>query len=216
MKLLVGLGNPGREHENNRHNIGYRLVQAYVANRAEANTAAPQGLGARLLQLFGGGAQDRIWQQKSQFNGFYAKFQVKGNDVVALLPTTYMNRSGDAVRPVAQFFKVALEDIIVLHDELDIPAGSVRIKRGGGAGGHNGLKSIDPMGVNYLRIRLGIGRPPNPRMDVVDHVLGDFTPEEQRLWEEKFPDVAKILDLCIAGKDREVMNRYNRRDKGKA
>lgn len=188
MKLLVGLGNPGREHENNRHNIGFRVLGHWV-----------QEQGGRLLE-------------KSEFRGIFAKVDVDGEPVCALLPLTYMNRSGEAVEKVCSFYKIPIEDVIVLHDELDIPSTTFRIKRGGGHGGHNGLRSIHPLGDAYLRIRLGIGRPPIPQMDVADYVLGDFTLAEQKGWEKLYASVKEAIKLCVSGQDLEAMNRFNRKD----
>lgn len=188
MKLVVGLGNPGREHEQNRHNIGFRVLAHWVTSQ-----------GARFME-------------KSEFRGLIAKLDVGGEAVQALLPLTYMNRSGEAIERVMHFFKIGIEDVIVLHDELDIPALTFRVKRGGGHGGHNGLRSIHPLGDGYLRIRLGIGRPPIPQMDVADYVLGDFTLAEQKGWEKLYPSVKEAVELCLAGQDTEAMNRFNRKE----
>ncbi|RYZ93888.1 MAG: peptidyl-tRNA hydrolase, partial [Proteobacteria bacterium] len=114
MKLLVGLGNPGRQHVINRHNLGFLAVEAYVL--------------------------------------------LRGEDVIVMKPQTYMNRSGDGVGEAMRFFKIAPEDMIVLHDELDVAPMSFKIKKGGGHAGHNGLRSLQPLGENYWRFRLGIGR----------------------------------------------------------
>lgn len=189
MKLVVGLGNPGREHENNRHNIGFRIVQYWVSSLGESFT------------------------EKRDFKGVYSKMNVRGNDVVALLPLTYMNASGDSIQAVARFFKIDVKDVIVVYDEMDLQQGTFRIKVGGGSGSHNGLKSIEFFGTDYLRLRLGIGRPPHPGMRPMNHVLGNFTEAEMKHWEEVFPDVVSCLEMLVDGKVSEAMNRYNRKEK---
>lgn len=190
MKLVVGLGNPGAEHVDNRHNIGYRIVGHWLLSRGER------------------------FQEKREFRGLVSKVAFGGESVIVLLPLTYMNRSGEAIGPVMNFYKIAIEDVIVLHDELDIPAGTFRVKRGGGHGGHNGLRSIHPLGDAYVRLRLGIGRPPIPEMEVPDHVLGNFTLAEKKNWESLYPSVVEALELCIAGKVQDAMNRFNGKGKG--
>jgi PTH1 family peptidyl-tRNA hydrolase len=150
MWLIVGLGNPGPRYEHTRHNIGFLVVDRLVDET-----------GARSLS-------------SSSFHGEL----YKQGDTLFLKPTTYMNRSGVSVQAVKNFYKVELENIIVVHDDLDLPFGAVRFKKGGGNGGHNGLKSIDAMvGRDYLRVRMGIGKPAY-KSQVVDYVLHDFSPEE--------------------------------------
>jgi PTH1 family peptidyl-tRNA hydrolase len=135
MKLLVGLGNPGSQYEGNRHNIGFMALDAIA--RAHG-----------------------ITQFRNKHAGSLAEGSIEGEKVILLKPQTFMNRSGDSVQQVAQFYKIAPSDIIVLYDELDLVAGKVRVKVGGGNGGHNGLRSIDPqIGLDYKRVRLGIGHP---------------------------------------------------------
>ncbi len=145
MKLLVGLGNPGKQHLFNRHNLGFLAADAFVASHGEEF-------------------------RKEEFRAQTARLKVAGEDVVVLKPQTYMNRSGDSVGEALQFFKLSIEDVIVMHDELDIPPMSFRLKKGGGHGGNNGLRSILHLGDAFMRIRLGIGRPPHPEMDVANYV----------------------------------------------
>ena len=148
MHLVVGLGNPGRKYEGNRHNVGFMAVD-------ELRRAA--------------GLPD--------FKEKFSAVWTKGDSFALLKPTTFMNLSGDSVQPASSFLKVPPSDIIVLHDELDIPFGDVRLKQGGGHAGHNGLRSIiERLGTpDFLRIRIGIGRPPPGfRGDVADYVLQDF------------------------------------------
>jgi PTH1 family peptidyl-tRNA hydrolase len=157
MWLVVGLGNPGREYELTRHNIGFLVVDA-------------------LARRYGGSFAGK-------FKGELCQTSIKGTAAALLKPQTFMNLSGQSVQPTMAFFKVPLEHIIVVHDDLDLEFGQMKIKRGGSPGGHNGLKSIDAsIGANYLRIRAGIGHPrskapegaPKERGSVVGHVLGAF------------------------------------------
>jgi PTH1 family peptidyl-tRNA hydrolase len=140
-----------------------------------------------------------------------AKIQVGGEDVVVLKPLTYMNRSGDAVADAMHFYKCPIEDVIVIHDELDIPPLSFRIKRGGGHGGHNGLRSIMHLGDQFLRIRAGIGRPAHPAHEVADFVLGNLSDEEWKNWDPLSKNVCQAIDLCVEGKVEEAMNRFHRK-----
>ena len=157
MLLFVGLGNPGKEYDGTRHNIGFEAVDA-IARAASASDF------------------------KEKFSGVWAKGRLGDQDVVLLKPMTFMNLSGQSVQPAAAFFKVAPADIIALHDELDLPFGEVRLKKGGGHAGHNGLRSmIERLGTpDFGRVRLGIGRPPPGfRGDVADYVLSRFDAVEK-------------------------------------
>ncbi|HTO27898.1 MAG TPA: aminoacyl-tRNA hydrolase [Devosia sp.] len=181
MKLLVGLGNPGAQYEGNRHNIGFMALDAIA--RAHGVT-----------------------QFRSKHGGLLAEGNVGGEKVILLKPQTFMNRSGDSVQQVAQFYKIAPQDVIVLYDELDLAAGKVRVKVGGGNGGHNGLRSIDPqIGLDYKRVRLGIGHP--GKEFVTHHVLGDFA-KADREWVEPLLDaVGKHADMLVKGDDSGFMNK---------
>ncbi len=132
MKIVVGLGNPGKRYQNTRHNIGFRVVDRVVSTSEAINVS------------------------KRAFEGEL----YRGSNLLLLKPLTFMNLSGRSVKMVMQFYKVSLENLIVIHDDIDIPLGSVRFKVGGSSGGHNGLKSIDEVvGDGYLRVRVGVGRP---------------------------------------------------------
>jgi PTH1 family peptidyl-tRNA hydrolase len=160
MWLVVGLGNPGSQYQRNRHNVGFMVTE-------------------RLLGAFQAGA----WKEK--FSGLYAKGAWKGEDVVLLEPMTYMNLSGESVQKAMTFFKVPLTNVLVVHDELDLPWRDVRIKVGGGHAGHNGLRSIIQHcgGPDFVRVRVGIGKP--PRGTTESWVLGDFDGMESA----ELPDV---------------------------
>jgi PTH1 family peptidyl-tRNA hydrolase len=181
MKLIVGLGNPGSQYAGNRHNIGFMALDAIAR-------------------------QHGITQFRSKHGGVLAEGSIGGEKVILLKPQTFMNRSGDSVQQVAQFYKIAPSDIIVLYDELDLTAGKVRVKIGGGNGGHNGLRSIDPqIGVDYKRVRLGIGHP--GKEFVTHHVLGDFAKADKAWLEPLLDAVGKHVDLLIKGDDNGFMNK---------
>ncbi len=161
--LVVGLGNPGPAYAGNRHNVGAMV--------------------ARELATRHGGGAFRAHRTRAAVNEVRAGSPSggAGPKLVLAVPSTYMNESGGPVSGLLKYFSVALEHLVVVHDELDIPAGTVRVKRGGGEGGHNGLRSISSsLGTkDYLRVRVGIGRPPG-RMDPADFVLRDFTATERK------------------------------------
>ena len=150
MFLVAGLGNPGREHEGDRHNVGFVVVDA-IAVRAGADFRA-------------------------KHQGLVARGSLRARDVVLLKPQTYMNRSGDSVQPAAAFFKVVPGDVIVVHDEIDLPWGEVRLKLGGGHAGHNGLRDIiERLGTpEFVRVRVGVGRPASGSRDGKAWVLSGF------------------------------------------
>ncbi len=170
MKLIVGLGNPGKQYESTRHNIGWMVVDALHARHGFPT-----------------------WQSK--FKGLASKGKVDGQDVILLKPHTYMNLSGESVQPAATFYKILPADITVIHDELDLPFLATRMKIGGGDAGHNGLKSITALlgTPDYHRLRIGIGRPERKEM-VSDYVLQPFTKAELAEVEKAMPDVlAKVV-----------------------
>jgi PTH1 family peptidyl-tRNA hydrolase len=157
MHLIVGLGNPGKKYEKNRHNVGFMALDV-IAD-------ASSGL---------------AWREK--FSALFAKAEVAGRAAGFVKPMTYMNLSGDSVQPAMAFLKAPLADVIVVHDELDVPFGEVRVKVGGGHAGHNGLRSIiERAGApDFVRVRIGIGRPPPGfRGEVADYVLQDFDASER-------------------------------------
>jgi len=183
MTLYVGLGNPGSSYAKTRHNIGWRVIDRLVSDT-----------GAREIS-------------KSSFDG---KLYRQG-DRLFLKPTTYMNRSGKSVLSVKQFFKIDPESIVVIHDDIDLPFGAIRFKRGGGHGGHNGLRSIDAhLGRDYARIRIGVGKPEH-KTQVSDYVLHDFTADETR-WLDAI--IAHSAEAALAFGDREfpeIQSRYSRK-----
>lgn len=177
IRLIVGLGNPGPEYEQTRHNAGFWLVD---------NLA-----GGRLMR-------------ETRYNALAAKIRIAGQDVWLLEPQTYMNRSGQSVGMLARFYKLAPEDILVVHDELDLPPGAAKIKKGGSAAGHNGLKDITAaLGTqDYWRLRIGIGHPRtmNLQQQVADYVLHRPRREEQALIEEAIEKSIAVIPLLCEGK----------------
>jgi peptidyl-tRNA hydrolase, PTH1 family len=184
MLLFVGLGNPGARHAGNRHNVGFMAVDA-IAKR--------HGL--------------QPWRRR--FQGVAADGPLGSERVVLLLPGTYMNDSGLAVAAAAQFFKIAPADIVVFHDEVDLPPGKLRVKAGGGNAGHNGLRSISAhVGNDYRRVRIGVGHPGVKEM-VYGHVLGDFAKSE-RPWVEALCDtIADNAELLVRGQDATFQNKVH-------
>ena len=183
MKLFVGLGNPGPRYASNRHNIGWRVIDRLVSDTGARNIS------------------------KSTFEG---ELYRHGN-LLFLKPTTYMNRSGRSVQAVKQFFKIDTEDIIVIHDDIDLPFGAIRLKRGGGHGGHNGLRSIDAaIGRDYLRVRIGVGKP-EYKSQVADYVLHAFAPEETEHLDALIAHAAKVCKALIDTPLDEVRSRYSRK-----
>lgn len=194
MKLIVGLGNPGSKYENTRHNAGFMVVDALAYDlNADLSTWGP----GKTMEL----AQTRIHDEK----------------VLLVKPLTFMNLSGQAVVAAAMYFKIAPDDICVVHDEVDVALGSVRLKIGGGDGGHNGLKSLTSClsSPNYSRIRFGVGRPPHPEMDVADFVLGDFKNNELEIVDQMIDKSIAAIQAFCKGVDqfKSEMNTMNRADK---
>ncbi|MBI4953551.1 MAG: aminoacyl-tRNA hydrolase [Myxococcales bacterium] len=183
MLLIVGLGNPGREYESHRHNVGFMVADWLVAERGDGPFRA-------------------------KFSGRIARLRppaaARGAEApIVLEPDTFMNASGDAVQPAAAFFKCAVSDVVVIHDELDLPFGEIRLKKGGGHAGHNGLRSIMSRfggDGDFCRVRFGIGRPPPGWGDVADYVLAPFSAEER----VELPRLLKlagqtVLDIAARG-----------------
>ncbi|WP_417832046.1 aminoacyl-tRNA hydrolase [Terasakiella sp.] len=183
MILLVGLGNPGGKYAKNRHNIGFMALDEIVRRHS-----------------FG------PW--RSKFQGQMCEGTIEGTKVLALMPETFMNESGRSVSAAARFYKIAPEQIVVMHDELDLAFTKIKVKIGGGHGGHNGLRSIDAhMCKNYKRVRLGIGHP-GSKEKVHGYVLGDFAKAEEDARDKMLDGVAHHIGHVINDADTEFMNRY--------
>ena len=182
MFLLVGLGNPGSGYRNNRHNIGFKVLE-------------------NLEKLY------NLPKFTKKFKSEYTKFSLNGNVVYLLKPTTYMNNSGIAVKEIMEFYNIHIENIYVIHDEIDLDCGQIKIKNGGGHNGHNGLKSIDlSIGKGYNRVRIGVSRPSrlyekNINENISRWVLSDFTSEDSATWlDDTIKKTIKDVSLLIEGK----------------
>lgn len=185
--LIVGLGNPGSEYERTRHNAG----EWYVERLARAH-------GATLVA-------------EAKYFGRTARVSIGGHDVRLLVPTTFMNRSGQATSALATFFKITPEQMLVAHDELDMPPGTARLKVGGGHGGHNGLRDIVAChgnNANFLRLRIGIGRPPQ-KDDVTPWVLGRAQATDQEKMDAAIAAAIAETPLIVSGDAAKAMNRLN-------
>jgi peptidyl-tRNA hydrolase, PTH1 family len=186
--LVVGLGNPGREYAGNRHNVGF-MVADLLASRVGAKFGRSKRAHAEV-------AEGRL--------GF------GGPKLVLIKPLTFMNLSGAPVVSLAQFFKVPVENVIAVHDELDVPFGQVRAKRGGGEGGHNGLRSMSKSlsSKEYARVRFGIGRPPG-RQDPADYVLSDFAGAERKELEFLVDRAADVVEAVVLEGVEWAQNKYH-------
>jgi PTH1 family peptidyl-tRNA hydrolase len=185
MKCIVGLGNPGKQYEHTRHNVGFEVI-------------------AELSRLF------TIPLDQSKHKGLYGIGFYKGEKVLLLKPLTFMNLSGESIRAVTDYYQIAIEDIIVIYDDLDLPVGKMRLRQKGSAGGHNGIKStIAHLGTQeFNRIRIGIDRPPKG-MKVPDYVLGHFLKEEQAVVIDAVKKSAAACDMWLDKPFLQVMNEYN-------
>ena len=182
MKLLVGLGNPGSKHARQRHNVGFLAVDAIH----DAHDFGP-------------------WREK--WRGLIAEGFLDGEKTLLLKPQTFMNESGRSVAEPVKFYKLAPADVAVLYDELDLAPGKVRVKTGGGAGGHNGIRSIDQhMPKDYRRVRIGIGHPGH-KDRVTGHVLGDFAAADHEWLDPLLAEIARNAPLLAKGDDAAFMNR---------
>jgi peptidyl-tRNA hydrolase, PTH1 family len=190
LRVIAGLGNPGPEHQVTRHNAGFWFVDV-------------------LARRHGGEFRDY-----RKYSGETARVTISGRELILLKPTSYMNRSGLSIRQISDFFKVAPDDILVAHDELDLPVGGVRLKHGGGHGGHNGLRdTIAHIGDNFWRLRLGIGHPGN-KADVIDYVLTRAPRVEQDLILESVNTAADAMPLLLEhGAERAMTKLHSRAGK---
>lgn len=187
MHLVVGLGNPGREYARTRHNMGFMLVDM-------------------LARKLG------VTVEKPLFKAFTGKADISGKSIVLAKPQTFMNLSGNSVAALMNWFKIPVSELIVIYDDLDLPPGKIRIRPGGGHGGHKGMVSImENLGAgDFPRIRIGIGRPQHPDYEVSDWVLGTLSGEEEKLVQEALERAAEaVMALVREGVDAS-MNRFNR------
>lgn len=186
MKLIVGLGNPGKEYEATRHNIGFQTIDKYASK-----------LGISIT--------------KSKFNGLYGEALIDEEKVILLKPQSFINLSGEVIRKFVDFYKISVSDILIIHDDLDLGVGTYKIKKKGSSGGHNGLKNIElHLGTQeYKRIKIGISN--NKSMDTKDYVLGKLSTEEVKKLDEVENVVLQILDDYFKVSFEELMSKYNHR-----
>jgi PTH1 family peptidyl-tRNA hydrolase len=185
IQLIVGLGNPGEEYAPTRHNAGFWLLDVLAARH-----------GGR-------------FRMERKFNAEVAMLSIAGTDVRLLKPATFMNRSGQPIQAAATYLKIPPECILVAHDDLDLPPGVARLKHGGGAGGHNGLRdAIAHLGPAFWRLRLGIGHPGN-RAEVIDYVLNRASREEEALIRGAVEDAAEVIPVLLGSGDQPAMLRLH-------
>ncbi|SHK04565.1 peptidyl-tRNA hydrolase [Clostridium cavendishii DSM 21758] len=183
MFLIVGLGNPGKEYENTRHNIGFEVID-YLASKYNIDI------------------------NREKFKGVYGDGYIGGEKVILLKPTTYMNLSGESIREIKNFYKIENEEIIIIYDDISLDVGKLRIRAKGSAGGHNGIKSIIS-NLNsdvFPRIKVGVGAPEH---DLVSHVLGKFTKEENEILEKSIKASVDAIEVIIKEELQSAMNKFN-------
>ena len=186
MYLIVGLGNPGKQYDMTRHNIGFHTID-YIADK----------YGAKLTKL--------------KFKAVYGEATISGEKVYLVKPQTYMNLSGDSVGEMAQFYKIPPENIIVINDDISLDVGRIRVRPKGSAGGHNGLKSIIYClnSDTFPRVKMGVGAPKHEDYDLADFVLGRFTKEEIPVMEDAIVKAEKAVAEIIKNGVQSAMNKYN-------
>ncbi|WP_226585920.1 aminoacyl-tRNA hydrolase [Halobacillus litoralis] len=185
MKCIVGLGNPGKKYEQTRHNVGFMTVDEW--------------------------ADQNNWSvTQKKFNGLYTMERIGGEKVILLKPQTYMNLSGESLRPLMEYYNIDVEDVLVVYDDLDLAPGKIRLRKKGGHGGHNGIRNIiDQLGTKeFKRLRIGVGRPHGSKT-VIDHVLGTFNKEEQAAVKESIDYAVQACESWVNHSFDKVMNDYN-------
>ena len=187
MKLIVGLGNPGLEYQNTRHNIGFRYLDLFVNEKNLGNF-------------------------KEKFNGLYLKTIYENQDIIFLKPLSYMNNSGEVVKKFKDYYKIDVKDILIIHDDLDIELGKIKLKENGSGGGHNGIKNIILNLGNETFKRLKIGISKNKDYDTKDYVLGKFSKEEEIMLDKLNQLIIELLDNYFKLPFTDLMSKYNRRD----
>lgn len=184
--LVAGLGNPGKKYDKTRHNAGFHAIEAIAKENG-----------------------DDLSREKGKFNALYLNTEIGDRKCLLLRPLTYMNLSGEAIAAAASYYKIPVEHIIVICDDITNPPGKMRIKRKGSAGGHNGLKSIiEHIGEDFPRIRLGVGAKPEGR-DLADWVLSDFGAEEQKQMQYSYGCCFEAVKLIMEGSVDKAMNKFN-------
>ena len=187
MYVIAGLGNPGREYEGTRHNVGFMTLDA-LADKYNIDV------------------------REKAFKGLIGKGVIEGNKVILVKPQTYMNLSGECIRQVMDYYKVDPSEFIVIYDDISLVPGGIRIRKKGSAGGHNGIKNIIAhLGTQeFPRVRIGVGEKP-ARMDLADYVLGHFSGEELAIMKESLEKVCGAVELMLEGDVDAAMNQYNKK-----
>lgn len=184
--LVAGLGNPGAQYENTRHNAGFKAIDILCNNNS-------------------------IELNKKKFDAFYGEGKIKGIKILAVKPQTFMNNSGEAVGKIARFYKIPNERVIIISDDTSLPVGKIRVRAKGSAGGHNGLKSIIAhlSGENFPRVKVGVGEKPHPDYDMIDWVLGKLPKEQLDTYNDALSRTAKAVEEIITNDIQSAMNRFN-------
>lgn len=186
MLVIAGLGNIGENYNNTRHNVGFMTVDK-IAEKYDF----PE------------------WKKKDKY--LYSKKNIDNCEILLVKPTTFMNLSGEAMLAISTLYKIKPDDVIVIHDDLDLKLGKIKIKTGGGTAGHNGLKSIDEkIGKNYHRIRIGIGKPTNPYIDTEDYVLGKFLKTELKILDKQTDLLVDNFNEIITKNFNKILNFINK------
>ena len=195
-KYIVGLGNPGKEYRNNRHNIGFLILEHFSKK------------------------YDSKFILKSKVKSHCAEFKINNITFRLFLPNTFMNKSGDAVRAIVDWYKVDLDQLFIIVDDLDLPMGKIRFRKKGGSGGHNGLKSIieNLQTQNFNRIRVGIGSPKTIQKtnnyNVISHVLGNISSEEKLIFEKVYSKINESLEQLTIKTEDSIMSELNSFNQG--
>ena len=186
MKLIVGLGNPGKEYENTRHNVGFNIIDLYLSSHN--------------LKL-----------DKDKFKGKYTKTNINNEEVIFLEPQTFMNNSGESIRAIMDFYKIDIEDLLVIQDDLDMDLGRIKLRGKSNSGGHNGIKSIESnLGTNdFKRLKVGISN--NKTIETTDYVLGKFTKEDKIILDKTYEECIQIIDEFLSMDFDLLMGRHNKK-----
>ncbi len=186
MKLIVGLGNIGKEYDETRHNIGFKAIDTFAKSQ-------------------------NIKITKKKMNGLYEEFFYHGEKIILLKPQLYINLSGQVLYDFVNFYKINIDDILIISDDLDMPVGKIKLKLKGRSGGHNGLKNIEKYlkTIEYKRLKIGISN--NKNMDTKDYVLGKFTKEEKKIIDTIISQIPSIIEDYLTLDFDTVMNKYNQK-----
>ncbi|TGA96526.1 aminoacyl-tRNA hydrolase [Sporolactobacillus shoreae] len=186
MKIIIGLGNPGSEYAHTRHNIGFEVIDELAARH-------------------------HIDLNRTKFNALFGKGLIDGQEVLLVKPLTYMNASGEAAGPLVHFYKLTPDDVLAIHDDMDLPVGRIRLRQKGSSGGHNGVKSLIQHlhTQEFARIRVGVGHPERSRQVVINYVLNGFTEEEKTLIADAIDRASEAAAAWLTLPFPKVMSEYN-------